>query len=243
MKKNSIRRILLGVLAGVLVLLGACWVLILTLGNKPRYLFQGKPLEYWRAQLDSHDPTVSNRAFAVVSSRVIPQLTDAMFHDTNDSSFRRSLIDTLNQLPGVQIYYLDAAARRMDAAEAIGELGPGAKSAIPALLQALKGPDPFVQGPAIEALGEIHAEPDTMIPLMMGYLDNDKLNAEAAKALASYGALAKAAVPKILPLLHAPDKDARAAATQALQKIAPEVYTNAMKTAQSPGTNGPTVMQ
>lgn len=178
-----------------------------------------------------------------MNSRLIPELTDAMFHDTNDSRLRIFLIDSLNQLPGVQVYFAHADGRRIEAAETIGELGPAAKSAIPALLQALKGNDAAVRSAAISALGEIHSEPETIIPLLTTYLDNENLNDEAAKALGDYGALAKAAVPKIVPMLHAPDKDARAAAAEALLKIDSEAYTNATRAPQAPQTNSPVLTQ
>lgn len=239
MKKNSIRRIAFGVLAGLLLLAATIWVLVHTLGNKSRYVYAGKAINEWRAQLNSSDPRASNEALVVVNSRVIPELTDAMFHDTNDSRLRILLINSLNQLPGVLIFFTDATGRRVDAVQNIGELGPGAKSAVPALLQALKGPDNAVRGAAIEALGEIHSEPETMIPLLMSYLANDGLNDEAAKALGNYGALAKGAVPQLLPMLKAPDKDARIAAAQALQKIDPEAYTNASLANRASITNGP----
>jgi hypothetical protein len=204
-------------------------------------VFAGKPIEYWQAQLNGHDAGASNEAFVMANTRIIPELTDAMFHDTNDSRLRIFLIDALNQLPGVQIYFLDADGRRIDAAQTIGELGPAAKSAIPALLQALKGNDTAVRGAAISALGEIHSEPEVIIPLLITCLDNDNLNAEAAKALGNYGVLAKAAVPKIVPMLHVPDKDARVASAEALLKIDPEAYTNAIRAAQAPQTNAPAV--
>jgi HEAT repeat protein len=149
------------------------------------------------------------------------------------------LVEALNGLPGVQIYYFEADSRRAFATVNIGELGPGAKSAVPALVQALKGKDAMVHEPALQALGKIHSEPDIVIPLLIGYLDDDNLNDEAALALANYGSLAKPAVPKIIPLLHAQDDDARAAALKALLKIDPEAYTNATKAAESTATNTP----
>jgi len=234
MKKHRVRRITLGVLVGMVLLVGVVWLLTRTLGNTPQYLYAGKPIKYWQEQFNAGEPGASNAALAVVNNQVIPQLTETMFHDTNDSSVRLFLIQTLNQLPGVQIYFMEAGARRAEAAENIGELGPGAKSAVPALVQALKGSDMIVHEEAIRALGKIHSEPEVMIPLLMGYLDDENLNDEAALALANYGSLAKAAVPKIIPLLHAPDKDAQAAATEALKKIDPEAYWNAIRAA--PGT-------
>lgn len=229
----------MGVLVGALLLIGLFWVLIHTLGNTAPYVYAGKTIGDWKTQLSNRDPHTSNEVVAVVNSRVIPGLTNAMFHDTKDSKLRILLINALNQLPGVLIFYTDAAGRRMAAAQYIGELGPGAESAIPALVQAVKGKDEAVRGAAIWALGEIHSQPDTIIPLLMGYLDDDQLNDEAAKALGNYGGLAKASVPKILPMLHAPDKDARVAAEEALQKIDPEAYSNAMQAARGPNTNSP----
>jgi hypothetical protein len=182
--------------------------------------------------LNGHDTGRSNEAFAVVNRQVIPQLLDRLFRDTNDSSLRIFLVERLNGLPGVQIYFTQANGRRVNAAQSIGGLGPGAQSAIPALVQALKGKDAVVHGAAIEALGKIHSDPQVVIPLLIGYLEDENLNDEAALALGDYGSLAKAAVPKIIPLLHARDKDARRAATEALKQIDPEAYLSATKSDQ-----------
>jgi HEAT repeat protein len=142
---------------------------------------------------------------------------------------RLALIQALNGLPGVQINFIQAASRRIEAACRIGELGPAAKAAVPELAQALKGQDSVLHGATIQALGKIHSDPDVIIPLLIGYLANDDLNDEAALALANYGGLAKAAVPRIIPLLHARDKDTQRAAVEALNRIDPEAYTNAIK--------------
>jgi hypothetical protein len=239
MKKHSVRRIALGVLIGIVVVIALGWLLTLTLGNKEQYLFAGNPIKYWHDQLNGPGPRASNEAFAVVNTQVIPQLTNSMFHDNHDSGLRLSLIEGLNALPGVQIYFTEAGGRRAHAARSIGELGPPARSAVPALVQALKGKDTFVHEAAIWSLGKIHSDPDILIPLLITYLDDDSLNDEATLALANYGILAKAAVPKIIPLLQAPDKDTRAAAVEALQKIDPEAYTNATKAYQRTFTNTP----
>jgi HEAT repeat protein len=90
------------------------------------------------------------------------------------------------------------------------------------LMQAVKGKDSAVHEAAITALGEIHDEPDVVIPFLISYLDDDDLNDEAATALGNFGSLAKPAIPKILPLLHAADDDAQAAAKAALLKIDPD---------------------
>jgi HEAT repeat protein len=219
--KKRIKRILIGVLIGLVILVGVVWLLSKTLGDNYQTLYAGRSIAYWQQQLNSHDAGASNQAIAVVNAQVIPQIVDQMFHDTNDSKLRLSVIDTLNGLPGVQVYFTVADGRRCGAAGCLGEIGPAAKAAVPALIEALKGKDSVLHESAIQALGKIHSDPDVVIPLLVTYLDDDSLNDEAAAALGNFGSLAKGAIPKIMPLLHAKDKDAQAAAKEALKKIDP----------------------
>jgi hypothetical protein len=225
--KKRLKRIAVGVLIGVVILTGAIWLLSRTLGNFNETSYAGQSLSYWQAQLDGRDSGASNKAYAIVNAQVVPQLIDAMFHDTNDSKIRLGTIGVLNGLPGIQIDYMDALARRSAATVGLGELGPAAKAAVPSLIAALKGSDVGSHEPAIRALGGIHSDPDVVIPLLIPYLTNDDLNDEAASALGGYGTLAKVAVPQIIPLLNARDKDARAAARVALKKIDPEAAVKA----------------
>jgi hypothetical protein len=57
------------------------------------------------------------------------------------------------------------------------------------------------------------------VPLLISLLDDPDLNNEVAEALGEFGQQAKAAVPRLVPLLKAPDKDLRHAAQVALKKI------------------------
>jgi HEAT repeat protein len=86
------------------------------------------------------------------------------------------------------------------------------------LIEALKGKDSELHESAIKALRKIHSDPDVVIPLLVTYLDDENINDEAATALGNFGSLAKGAIPKIVPLLRAPDDDAQAAAREALEK-------------------------
>jgi hypothetical protein len=219
--RKHIKRISIGVLIGLAVFIGIVWLLSRTLGNHVAF-YAGQPIDYWQQQLNSHDSGASNQAFALINTRIIPQLVDQMFYDTNDSKLRLSLIEALNGLPGVQINFTPADARRSYAAGYLGILGPSAKPAVPALIQVLKGKDAGVHEAAISALGKIRSNPDVVIPLLITFLDDENLNDEAATALGEFGPLAKGAVPKILPLLHARDSDARQAAREALKKIDPQ---------------------
>jgi HEAT repeat protein len=223
-------RILIGVVIAAAVLVGGIRVLDKTLGNNQPTLYHSHTLDYWTAQVSARDVTASNQANAILNAEIIPQLTNQMFYDIHDSRLRLALIDGLNHLPGIVIYYVQAYDRRAGAAEGLGMFGPAAKAAIPALMRAVQGGDnyPLFHERAVEALGQIHCEPEVVIPFLTKYLDDDDLNDEAATALAEFGSLARPAIPKILPLLHAADDDDRAVAADALEKIDPAAYTNAI---------------
>jgi HEAT repeat protein len=218
--KKRIVRMSVAVAAGLAIVFGAVWLLTRTLGDHET-LYQGKDAYYWSEQLKSPDATASNHANTVLTGDIIPGLVNVMFHDTNDSQLRLALIDKLNTLPGVTIYFEPADGRRALAARGLGQFGLAAKPAIPVLLQALKSTDTAVHGPAIAALGMIHGEPDTIIPMLMGYLDDKELNDEAATALGNFGSQAKVALPKLIPMLKIPDKDLHHAVALAIKQIDP----------------------
>jgi hypothetical protein len=218
-----LKRIVFGVAIGAAVFAAGIWILILALGEH-QTLYAGKPLNYWLEGVNSRDTSVSNQVRQVLATEIIPKLTWAMFNDTNDSRLRLALIEELNSLPGVNIYFPTADGRRVFAAQELGEFGVCAKAAIPELLKAVKGKDPIVRPAATRALGQVHCEPDLIIPMLIACLDDpqDDMAEAAADALGKFGAMAKAAVPKLIPLLKAPDKDLRHAAIQALKQIDPD---------------------
>ena len=225
--KKSLQRVLLGVAVGWGMIVGGIWLLSLVLGNNDESLYQGKPSPYWLEQLHSHDATASNQANAVLKLQIIPRLTEEMLHDTKDSHFRMALVETLNRLPGVAIGYCPAYFRRKEAAYELGEFGPAANAAIPGLVQTVKGNDGFSRYLAIIVLGNIHSEPEVVIPVLMPCLDDDKLNGAAAEALGEFGSLAHPAVPKLIPLLNMNDPSTRKAAWEALRNIDPEAANKA----------------
>jgi hypothetical protein len=220
MKKRFLR-VLLAVAAGGVAIVGGIWLLSLSLGNNYDTLYGGKPAGYWLDQINSQDAAASNQASAVLNLQIIPGLTDAMVHDTNDSRLRLSLINNFNRLPGVTIYYSLSHDRRMAAAIELGEFGPAATAAIPELVRMVKGNNVFSRRLAIDALGDIHSEPDVVIPLLVPYLDDDNMNEAAASALGKYGSAAKAAVPKLIPLLKINDPEMQEVVRAALRNIDP----------------------
>ena len=217
------KRILLGVGIGMGLLVGSVLVLTQTLGEH-QPLYQGQTYYYWLEQVRSSDSATSNHAVVVFQTVVIPQLTDQMLHDTDDSNLRLSLIDVLNGLPGITIYYAPAGSRRAGAVGELGQLGPLAKQALPQLVQALKGKDEAVRGPAARALGQIRSDPEKVIPVLMSCLDDpqDGVPEGAVAGLGCFGELARDALPKLRELAKVPDKDLQAEVSMALKKIAPD---------------------
>jgi len=180
------------------------------------------PLAYWLQQAHGPDASVSNDARTVLIKVVVPQLTETMLHDTNDSRFRLALIERLNTLPGVQLSSTTAEGRRARAAALLGQIG--LEAAVPALLKVAKGNDPVPRPYAIVALGQIRSQPQTVVPLLITLLEDpqDGVPGAALKALGSFGDLAKTAVPKLLDMLKTPDRETRNLVRGALKRIDPE---------------------
>jgi HEAT repeat protein len=218
-----------GVAVGIAVLLGGIALLARAVGDhEARY--QGQPLEHWLGALASPDPAASNRAAAVINATVVPQLTNQMFADTNDSRLRLLLVEQLNNLPGLRVDFLIADGRRAGAVGDLGSLGPAGRAALPALLEALRRKDDLLCPPAAGAVGKLGADPATVIPLLIGCLvrDDGSGRPDVVAALAEYGATAKPAVPTLVTLLaDRSSKEIMRAVPEALKKIDPEAAAKA----------------
>ncbi len=110
---------------------------------------------------------------------------------------------------------------RMFAAVAIGNIGPDAKTAIPALTELFKDKDNVVRCLAAQAVGSIGSEAKAAIPSLMGLLKDEYARGHAAWALGNIGLEAKIATPALTELLKDKDEDVRRAAADALDKINP----------------------
>jgi HEAT repeat protein len=127
----------------------------------------------------------------------------------------RTQVPELNQIlangnpPGV----------RKCVASALGNIGPEAKSAAPALLIAAKDQNAQVRNSAFWALWHVNADPEIAVPgLIKGLDDPDDLAREnAAIALGRYGPLATNAVPALVRTMAI-----NRAAHDALRQIDPE---------------------
>ncbi len=118
---------------------------------------------------------------------------------------------------------------RENAIFASRNLGPVAYDALPSLINCLQDPYPAVQFEAILSLGEIHQEPERVIPLLVGYVEmkDPSVCIGALYSLLKFGSAAKPAVPSILKLLNSADPGVRSMATNALRTIDPEAAAKA----------------
>ena len=115
---------------------------------------------------------------------------------------------------------------RAAAAVCLSQIGPDAKEAVPALIQTLNregnGWGPVLLNSML-ALGAIHSDPDTVIPLLLEYVDGPRKEwnycGYAMDALGRYREKAKSAVPAILPYLNDPDPSRSFSADAALCRI------------------------
>jgi HEAT repeat protein len=100
---------------------------------------------------------------------------------------------------------------------------------VPDLIKCLEDPKGLVCSGAIWSLGEIHQEPERVVPALLWVVEQYRTNgwsqdrAEyAAQSLGKFRAEARPAVPVLVELLSCQDGSVRALATNALRQIDPE---------------------
>lgn len=109
----------------------------------------------------------------------------------------------------------------IDAIDALGRLGPQAKDALPALLQALDSPDESVRWHAERTLGSIGPAATAAVPKLLAALDNPSalVKAYAAFALGQIGKDAEPAIEKLVERAFDADPLVRRAVLRAIHAI------------------------
>jgi HEAT repeat protein len=122
-------------------------------------------------------------------------------------------------------------------------MGPNAKEAVPFLVSIVETDQtPLFRLMALQALGNIHSNPDCAVPTLIKCLDDSTLDSRvmAVQGLGQFGPAARTAVPALVSLIKKENNPLRSACLAALQKIDPEAATNAQASISS-GTNAAAV--
>lgn len=104
----------------------------------------------------------------------------------------------------------------------------------------LKDPDPYIRILSVDQLRNLQIEPEVFVPMLTGSLQdtNASIRFGAARALGSYGAAARRALPALNAALQDPDKSVGSEAAKSLKQIEGEpAATN--PPASQPGTDRP----
>jgi hypothetical protein len=106
----------------------------------------------------------------------------------------------------------------------LGPLGERTKTALPALLEALKNKAAQARAGAAAALYWIAAEAGTAVPALAGALQDpdSRVRRLSGLALARIGPAARSAVPALIQVLGDEDVRVRAAAVAALRRLGPD---------------------
>lgn len=150
-------------------------------------------------------------------------------HDLQDLSleFRMRAVTALGQFGAqavpalVQVLRDPEPGLRLNAAATLGQIGPAAKDAAPALVELLRdrgtadAPLPMIISHILVSIGS------TVIPLLVQALrDPDAVvRFQAARTLGAFGPAAKEAVPALVEALQDSDKEVPMIATRALGEI------------------------
>lgn len=117
------------------------------------------------------------------------------------------------------------ATKRVQAAEALGNMGEGARLAFSSLFEALKDKNPLVRRAAAQALEKVPPHKDDLGLLREACKSKREpaaVRVQAARALAKLGPQAHAALPELVGLLKEQDDEVRLAALEAVVAIGPE---------------------
>ena len=221
------RRVKRKLLIGLAALAACALAAMLIRGRSPnQFLYQGKSVRIWAAQLFSPTPrscAEAEAAFKAMGPRAVPDLIRML--QAKDSFFRktawslpRAVPQSLRRFVARNVSMPDAGFLHLSAAHALAVVGPDAHAAVPALAQALRASETGLRWEVANALGRI-GEPSVR-ELINALADKDpELRQIAARALAAAGPSATNAIPALMQRLKDADENVRNAAAYAFSQI------------------------
>jgi hypothetical protein len=142
------------------VLGGVTWLAARVPGDEPVY--EGKPLEVWLLGYRSPEPGRYEKAAEITrlaGTNAIPTLLRML--EADDPPLKRNVMGFIHERSGYRVTYVSSVIRNCAAANACGQLGKQAATAVPALTRLLTSRDAPVRSAATNALERI--ELDTLM--------------------------------------------------------------------------------
>jgi HEAT repeat protein len=166
--------------------------------------YHGRPTSYWRKQLLDPAPGVQTNTVLALSSggaEAVPVLIDLLHGDRGTGE----------------------TEVRLEAALALGHMGPEAEPAVPALTEALGDPSADLRLAAAEALARVGPAASAAVPAMTQLLKEG----QPARVVRTIKALRRLrgnnydAIPALIEATHHPDAEVRENAAEALGEAGP----------------------
>lgn len=209
----------------------AAWSLCKSNGNNQQVYAQS--LDILLRALEDQDRNVRLAAIEAIDdldpepSQVLPGLIKAF--EIQDGMIATNVADALvdmgkDAVPAVAAELKNPKLRRA-AVVVLGRIGPDAKDAVPALVEALRGEtDKDARREIFMSLSNIGPAQASIVPELLKDLKSDdiQLKAGATYALGAMGSAAAEALPEIRKNLAARDEKLRLLSVWALVRIAPE---------------------
>jgi HEAT repeat protein len=179
----------------------------------------------------------SDSVFRILLSRIGIYIAADAHHKQAEKGFAALAEIASNAVPDLaKIYQRNASpSARQAAANALVEIGPASRPALPVLIASATNSDPDVRAFALYTLGRLAQEPTRVCPILTNaLLDLDReVRAQAAfgiSVLSFMGGDARAAIPALIPALQDSYPPVRCGAAEALGHIhsAPELAVPAL---------------
>ena len=213
-------------------------------GRFPRPIHSDSLADFFinrKATMRSFNCVFAFRVLGTNASAAIPELSrfvmDARNRDRRNAALALAYIGGRDALPPLLAALEDKTApdiRRALIAGAIPHLnyrGPELTNAVPVMIACLCESNQFVPSLAATALGTFLVQPEQCVPALTKAVASPdyRVRRNAIRALGNFGAVATNAIGAISNALDDSADPVRKEATNALQKIAPEVLTNGVK--------------